>query len=57
MKTDKNDATTTIYKVGGIDYILIINPSETATDNLKDKVEKLIVKELKQRYFVVEEVK
>jgi len=57
MKTDKNHAVTKNYKVDGIDYILIINPSETATDNLKDKVEKLIIKELKQRYFVVEEVK
>ena len=40
--------TTTTRKIGKTTYIITASPSETATDTLEQKIEKLIIKNMRQ---------
>jgi hypothetical protein len=44
----ENNIVTTKYKIGKITYIVNASSSEKATDTLPQKIEKLIIKELKK---------
>jgi hypothetical protein len=43
-----NTTTTTTQKIGKITYIVTASPSEKATDTLTQKIEKLIIKNMRQ---------
>jgi hypothetical protein len=48
MEREAVNIVTTEIKIGKITYILLSGPSDTAKDTLKQKIEKLIIKDLRQ---------
>lgn len=43
---DKQNTTTTKHKIGTTTYFVVASPSDKATDTIKTKVEKLILKDM-----------
>ena len=43
-----DNTTTTKHKIGKITYLVKSSPSDKATDTLEQKIEKMIVKDLRQ---------
>jgi len=44
-------ATTTVRKMGKLTYVVISKPSDTAKDSMRQKIEKLIIREIKRGDF------
>ena len=43
-----NTNTTTKHKIGKITYLVTASPSDKATDTITKKIEKLIIKDMRQ---------
>lgn len=43
-----NNTTTTERKIGKITYLVSASPSDNATDTIEKKIEKLIIKDMRQ---------